>query len=347
MINTILCFVWSFLVSVFAIPSIINVAHLKQLLDEPNKRTIHVSLTPRLGGIAIFAGLVSALTIFGHFNKEIQQIIAGCIVLFFIGLKDDLVSVSVFKKFFVQVLATGIVVFIGNIRITNFQGIFGLGVLPDGISYAFTFLVIIGITNAINLLDGLDGLAGSVAVCVATVFGLYFFNFGTFEGRAYADICFCLVGGVLGFLRYNFKKAIIFMGDTGSLVCGFLIAVLAVKFTEIRPLQSAPVVSIALLIVPVSDTIRVFLMRILRGKSPFSPDKTHVHHILKNKNFSSVQVVLIILAYNILCYLLAVALDFVPVNQSIYIFIAISIIVGLVLEYFNGTFDSNKKSYEI
>lgn len=137
------------------------------------------------------------------------------------------------------------------------------------------------------------------------------------------------------------------MGDTGSLVCGFLIAVLAVKFTEIRPLQSAPVVAVALLIVPVSDTIRVFLMRILRGKSPFSPDKTHVHHILKNKNFSSVQVVLIILAYNILCYILAVALDFMPVYQSIYIFIAISIIVGLVLEYFNGTFDNNKKLNEI
>lgn len=340
MLNTILCFVWSFLVSVFAIPSIINVAHIKQLLDEPNMRTMHISLTPRLGGIAIFAGLVSALTIFGHFNKEIQQIIAGCIVLFFIGLKDDLVSVSVFKKFFVQVLAAGIVIFIGNIRITHFQGIFGLDQIPEGISYAFTFLVIIGITNAINLLDGLDGLAGTVTVFVATIFGLYFFNFGSFEGRAYADICFCLVGGVLGFLRYNFNKAIIFMGDTGSLVCGFLIAVLAVKFTELRPLQSAPVMSIALLIIPVSDTVRVFLMRILRGKSPFSPDKTHIHHILKSKNLSSLAVVSIILSYNIMAFVIAFLLDFMPVSESVFVFIAIAIFVGFILEYLNGTFSA-------
>src|SRR5688500_13119910 len=106
-----LSFLWSFLITVFAIPSIIHVAHRKKLLDEPNQRTMHQSLTPRLGGLAIFAGFMSALTIFGDLNDSIQHLLAGCIIIFFIGLKDDIVSVSAFKKFFVQVLATGIIMF--------------------------------------------------------------------------------------------------------------------------------------------------------------------------------------------------------------------------------------------
>src|SRR5436190_3713546 len=106
-----LTFIWAFLISVFAIPSIIHVAHIKKILDEPNLRTVHESLTPRLGGLAIFAGFMSALTIFGDLNYGVKELLAGSIIIFFIGLKDDIISVSAFKKFFVQILATGIVMF--------------------------------------------------------------------------------------------------------------------------------------------------------------------------------------------------------------------------------------------
>ncbi|MEQ9147933.1 MAG: MraY family glycosyltransferase, partial [Cytophagales bacterium] len=162
----ILPFLWSFLLAVFAIPSIIFVAHIKNLLDEPNKRTVHMSLTPRLGGLAIFAAFMSSLTIFGTLDFGIQQLLAGCIILFFIGLKDDLVSVSAFKKFFVQILAAGIIIFIGDIRITSFQGVFGIFEIDDKLSYLFTFLVIMGISNSINLIDGMDGLAGSILLII-------------------------------------------------------------------------------------------------------------------------------------------------------------------------------------
>ena len=211
-ISAVLCFLWAFMISVFAIPSITYVAHLKNLLDKPNQRTVHSLLTPRLGGLAIFAGMVSSLMIFGKINNGVQHLLAGAIIIYYIGLKDDIVTVSAFKKFFIQILATGIVIFMGDIRITSFQGILGIDVLPSGISYAFSFLLIIGLTNSINLIDGLDGLAGSIIVVILSTFGVYFLFYGGENYRPFAYVAFSLVGGMVGFLRYNFYKATIFMG---------------------------------------------------------------------------------------------------------------------------------------
>lgn len=281
MYDIFLTFLWAFLLSIFAVPSIIDVSHRKKLLDEPNHRTIHRNLTPRLGGLAIFAGFVSALTIFGELNFSVQKILAGCVLLFFIGVKDDLVTVSVFKKFFIQLLATGIVMFMADIRITDFQGFLDIGALDAGSSYLFTFLVIIGITNAINLIDGIDGLAGSIILIISLTFGIYFFIYDS----PYSFVAFSLAGGVVGFLRYNFYRAKIFMGDTGSLVCGFIVSVLAIEFIEMRVVAAAPAIAVAILVIPIFDTIKVFTLRILNGKSPFSPDKKHIHHQLMGIGF--------------------------------------------------------------
>ena len=304
-VDILLSFLWAFMISVFAIPSIVRVAHVKNLLDEPNFRTVHASLTPRLGGLAIFAGFMSAITIFGDINHSIQRVLAGCMVLFFIGLKDDIISISVFKKFFVQVLATGIIMFIGDIRITSFQGFLGIHELEDGISYGITFLVVVGITNAINLIDGLDGLAGSIIMIITLVFGYYFYISTSAEFHPYAKLAICLVGGIVGFLRYNMHKAIIFMGDTGSLVCGFLVAVLAIQFIEMRSVPAAPSLAVATLIIPVFDTARVFAVRILRGLSPFSPDKNHIHHILMRMGLNQLQTVLVLVVCNIVAVVIA------------------------------------------
>lgn len=328
----ILSFVWAFLISVFAIPSIIYVAHVKKLLDEPNKRTIHEMLTPRLGGLAIFAGFMSALTIFGELKYGVQEVLAGCIVIFFIGLKDDIVSVSAFKKFFVQILATGIVMFMADIRITSFQGVFGLYELDNGFSYLFTFLVIIGITNAVNLIDGLDGLAGSIVLIAATVFGIFFFFYGGTLYSPYAYVASCLIGGILGFLRYNFHKAIIFMGDTGSLVCGFLIAVLAIQFVQLSPVQNTPAMTIAVLFIPIVDTIRIFLLRILAGVSPFAPDKNHIHHRLVTIGCSHLTAVMILASVNLVAIFLVMAVSNLGNTISILILVAYGVLFSVVLE---------------
>ncbi len=287
--NLLLAFLWAFVVSVFAIPSIVQVAHAKKLLNEPNGRSVHALLTPRLGGMAIFAGFISALAIFSRLEQGVQYVLAGAILLFFIGLKDDIVPVSAFKKFFVQLLATGIVIFMGDVRITSFQGLFGIYELENGVSYAFTLMVVIGITNAINLIDGLDGLAGTTLIIISAAFGVYFF----YEGEIlYSYVAASLIGGTLGFLRYNFHKAIIFMGDAGSLTCGFIIAIMAVHFVEMRSVENTPVLAIGILYLPILDTLRVSIIRILNGQSPFAADKNHVHHCLMHAGFTQLQAVI-------------------------------------------------------
>jgi UDP-GlcNAc:undecaprenyl-phosphate/decaprenyl-phosphate GlcNAc-1-phosphate transferase len=302
----VLPFTWSLIISVFAIPSIIFVAHVKNLLDEPNVRTVHHSLTPRLGGVAIFAGFTSSITIFGSLHGGVQFLLAGCIILFFIGVKDDLVSVSTFKKFFIQVLATGIVMFLGDIRITSFQGVLGIHELDIGTSYAFTFLVIMGISNSINLIDGLDGLAGTILLIVASTFGLFIHYYGGAFYSPYAIVAVCLVGAIIGFLRYNFYNAVVFMGDTGSLVSGLVVSVLAIEFIEMAQVPAGPSMAVCVLIVPIFDTLRVFFIRIFKGVSPFSPDKNHIHHQLLRIGLSQLQTVFALAGFNLLmifmCY---------------------------------------------
>lgn len=329
----ILSFSWAFLITVFAIPSIIYVAHVKNLLDEPNLRTVHESLTPRLGGLAIFAGFMSSLTIFGQLTNGVKEALAGAIIIFFIGLKDDIVSVSAFKKFFVQVLATGIVMFMADIRIKDFQGLLGIHQLDDGVSYAFTFFIIIGITNAINLIDGLDGLAGSILMIATAAFGFYFFMYGGDTYSSHADVAFCLLGSIVAFLRYNLNKAIIFMGDTGSLVSGFLVAILAIKFIEMSPHgDSSPVVAIAVLIIPIMDTLRIFLLRIMVGSSPFSADKNHIHHRLIDLGMSQLATVLTLALINLLAIGLAVYFSFLGNNTVLLILITFAVFFSIVIE---------------
>ena len=326
-----LAFGWSFFVAIFAVPSIIYVAHLKNILDKPNRRTMHEALVPRLGGLAIFAGFMSALTIFADLSNGVQQLLAGCIILFFIGVKDDLVTISAFKKFGVQLLATGIVMFIAEIRITSFQGIFMIHELPEGISYAFTFFVIIGITNAINLIDGLDGLAGTIIMIIASVLGVYFFLYGGAAYGNYAAVALCLIGGVLGFLRYNFHKATIFMGDTGSLVCGFIVSVMAIQFIEMRPVAAAPSVAVGILFIPLFDTLRVFTIRVLRGQSPFSPDKNHIHHRFIAMGFSQIATVLMLGLINLLVIWFVISFSDWGNQPLIFSLVAFSSVLSLFL----------------
>ena len=333
----ILAFSWAFLIAIFAVPSIIRVAHLKNILDRPNGRTVHAELTPRLGGGAMFAGFMSALTIFADLNNGVQQLLAGCIMLFFIGLKDDLINISALKKFAVQILATGIVIFMADIRVTSFQGIFGVGELEVGTSYAFTFIVVIGITNAINLIDGLDGLAGTLVAIAASAFGVYFYKYGGPAFGNYAAVAFCLVGGILGFLRYNFRKATIFMGDTGSLLCGFILSVLAIQFIEMRVVPAAPSVALGILFIPLFDTIRVFMIRILKGSSPFVPDKNHIHHRLLNMGLSQTGTVLTLASINLSVILFVVSLGVWGNLTMIIALSAFSVLLGVFL----GVYKSN------
>lgn len=331
-----LAFIWAFLVAIFGIPSIIHVANEKKLFDLPGERTVHTSPIPRLGGLAIFAGFLSALVIFGDFQQgdyTLQQLLAGSVVIFFIGLKDDITSVSAFKKFFVQMLATSILMYKGGLLIEKLHGILYITEeLDDGMKYLLSFVTIIGITNAINLLDGLDGLSGTIIVYTLLVFGSLFL----YMENHYAIVSFCLAGSVVGFLRFNFTKAKIFMGDTGSLVCGFIVAGIAIKYVSLAPtFHLPPILSLAILIIPVIDTLRVFSMRVLKGVSPFAPDKNHLHHRLIDIGFSQVQAVFILLIVNIIFTLVILLLHIYSnfdINLQFLVIVVMSFIFITIVE---------------
>jgi UDP-GlcNAc:undecaprenyl-phosphate/decaprenyl-phosphate GlcNAc-1-phosphate transferase len=323
-----LSFLWALLISVFAMPSIIYVAESKRLLNFPNERTTHTVSVPRLGGLAIFAGFLSSVMIFGTVNHEVQYLLAGCITLFYIAVKDDLVTVSAFKKFFVQILATGILVFLGDYRITNFHGLLGIHELSMGTSYAFTMVTVIAITNSVNLIDGINGLAGSLVVLAL---GLIFCTLYYVQpGGPLLLVAVALAGAVLGFLRYNFGIATIFMGDAGSLICGFVLAALLVRFVEVVPFQNAPILAMSAVFVPIVDTLRVTFVRLLDGRSPFSSDKNHIHHKLLHFGFSNSAIVAILCGLNMFAYLSFLFLSELDVNLCLLIFVTLLSVSTLV-----------------
>ncbi|MEP6674728.1 MAG: MraY family glycosyltransferase [Ferruginibacter sp.] len=295
----------AFLITFFAIPVIIQVAKDKKLFDEPDERKVHTTVIPTLGGLGIFAGFIVA-TLMGSpaGALNLQYFSAAVLVIFFLGLKDDILVLSASKKFIGQLIAAGIIIKFGGIQINNLHGLFGITVIPHVASIIFTLFTIIVITNSFNLIDGVDGLAGSLGLLTTIVFGTYFLIVGQY---AFAVMALSLAGSILGFLFYNFSPAKIFMGDTGSLLLGFVNAVLVIKFINTAsdanplnpfPLQAAPAIGFAILMIPLFDTLRVFGMRIADRRSPFSPDRNHVHHFLLDLGFSHKMITLICVSVN-------------------------------------------------
>jgi UDP-N-acetylmuramyl pentapeptide phosphotransferase/UDP-N-acetylglucosamine-1-phosphate transferase len=292
--------------------------------------------------LAIFAGFISSLTLFGISTPSIQKVMAGAVLLFFIGLKDDIVAISPAKKFMVQFLATGIVVFLGDIRVVSFHGFLGIGDIPDGVSYAFSFLTIIGVTNAVNLIDGLDGLAGSITTFISLAFCIAFF---VIKDYPFAFLSICLMGAVIGFLRYNIHKAIIFMGDTGSLQCGFLVSIMAIEFLRLDKVASSPSLAVAILCIPLYDTLRVFGWRIIKGRSPFSPDKNHIHHILSRSGLKTFQIVITLVGINFVLVSVTFLLRHLGDNIILPVLVTIFVLVTVGLEYLAKKFPEKKPQF--
>lgn len=278
----------SFIISFLAIPVILQIADQKKLYDVPDERKVHTHPVASLGGVGIFGGflLASLLSIQGHLNPEFQYYFAAALVIFFLGLKDDLIVLSASKKFVGQMVAASILIHLGGIRLDSMHGLFGFDQLPEGFALALSYLTIIVIINSFNLIDGVDGLAASLGMVTMLIFGTYFFMLGA-PYEAYALLAFALAGSLVAFLIFNHHPAKIFMGDSGSLMIGLVNAILVIKFINIAsepsvvvPVESAVAVGFAILIVPLLDTLRVFAIRIFNGRSPFTPDRNHVHHLL-------------------------------------------------------------------
>ncbi len=283
----------AFCLTFLAIPVIIRVANEKKLFDEPDdNRKIHKSPIPSLGGLGMFIGFAICLLISLNFSKEapeFQYYMAAFLVIFFIGIKDDILVISAVKKLIGQLIVASIIVFKGGLIISNMQGFLGLGGINYIYSCILTMFALVVIMNAFNLIDGVDGLAGSIGLVTSLVFATFFF---INDNIPYAVLGFGFAGSLLAFLKYNFHPAKIFMGDTGSLMIGLVNGILVIKFIETaqhysnHPITAAPAVGFGIILLPLMDTLRVFAMRIFKGKSPFSPDRNHIHHLLLDRGFN-------------------------------------------------------------
>jgi UDP-N-acetylmuramyl pentapeptide phosphotransferase/UDP-N-acetylglucosamine-1-phosphate transferase len=301
----------SFAITFLAIPVIIRVSEEKMLFDVPNERKIHIAPIPSLGGLGIFAGFVITCLLTISFNNasEFQFFIAASLVIFFLGIKDDILIISPLKKFIGQVLAAFLIIYKGGVQIRSMHGFLGIYELPEVFSLILTYFTVIVIINSFNLIDGVDGLAGSLGFMATAILGLYFLKIDLIP---YAILSFALAGSLAAFLIFNFQPAKIFMGDTGSLLIGLITAILVIKFINVASsplvslhLDASPAIGFAILLIPLLDTLRVFSIRIIHRRSPFSPDRNHVHHLLLDRGFSHQKVTITLVSINLLFILLA------------------------------------------
>ncbi len=298
-----------------SIPTILTVAHSKNLFDEPSGRRVHKKSTPTLGGLAIFFGIMLTFLLYSDFydSVNIPFLIPAALVIFSIGIKDDILVTAPIMKLLGQFLTAFIIVGLGDVVITDFHGFFGI--VPDVIfSFIFTILFFVFIINGFNLIDGVDGLAAIIGIIIISSFSFWFY----INGNEIMTVLGVIINGsLMAFSYYNIfsRRQKIFMGDTGSLLIGFFVALFAVKFMESNiqdqkiynaiNMTSAPGVAFGILIVPIIDTLRVFFYRISRGQSPFHADKTHVHHRLLYLGLSHLQVSLLLGFINVLFIILS------------------------------------------
>jgi len=297
-----------------ATPALIKVAKMKHLVDEPGEeRKLHERSVPTIGGIIIFSGILFAYSLWfpdagvnlHQAIREFKYLTASLIILFFIGVKDDIIGTAPVKKLLAHIVVAFILVMMGDIKINSMHNLFGVGELPDWGSVLLSVFVYIVIVNAFNLIDGVDGLASGVGVIAGLFFGTWFYFC---ENYPLALLAFTLSGALIGFLIFNFSPAKIFMGDSGSLTIGCIISVLSIRMIEtpekMIPQElsevAVPVMVMAILVYPLLDTLRVFFVRTVKGQSPFSADKNHLHHRLIKIGNSHAKTVLIIYFANIL-----------------------------------------------
>jgi len=305
---TLLTFVMALGISLYTVPIVIRIANALKMYDQPNARSAATVAIPTLGGIAIYVSFIisASIGVDSYVFPGLTSIFVAILIMFFIGIKDDILNISPYKKITAQLITAAILIFYAKIRFTNLHGFLGIGELGYWQGVVLTAFVMIVFINAYNLIDGIDGLAAGLSIFATIVFGSWFFISKHFE---YSILSFALTGALLGFFFYNVygHKNKIFMGDTGSLVLGTVISIIVIKFNELNidqtapySIASAPAVSFAILIYPLFDTMRVFVIRILNKRSPFSPDKNHLHHRLLALGFSHKQATYTIIIGSIL-----------------------------------------------
>lgn len=317
-ISIFLCLALSSFFSLFFLPQIIKISRRKHLYDVPNSRKSHQEKISRLGGLAFFPSIVLSMSLVigyryliifplspllkGSILLEFLFLTAGCLFLFMAGVEDDLIGVRYRKKFIIQFLVA-ILLPLSGFYLNNLYGLFGLHILPDYVAIPFTVLLIVFITNAINLIDGIDGLAAGGSTFSFLVIGLMFFHKGLW---LYSMLAFSAVGCLIPFLYFNIwarKARKMFMGDAGSLSLGYLLSFLVIKYatyvSEMVPDVRNLVIPFTLLFIPMFDTCRVMVIRAIHHKPIFLADRNHLHHKCLATGMTHLQSTLLMLVFSI------------------------------------------------
>ena len=316
-ILVILGFIIAFSITYLGIPIICKGAVYKGLFAVPNSRTSHNHPIPVMGGVAVFTGFIIATTIIAgsYFTFELSYLITGLFVIFIIGMKDDLMGGTAHKKFIGQILAVTIISVLSDVRINHLHGFLGIGDIPYGPSLLLTILVVLIIINGFNLIDGIDGLASGTGILISVILGIWFF---LTKNVACMVMCTALAGALAAFFRFNvfIPEKKIFLGDTGSMTIGLVLGVLIVRFFQLEHyaiglsvIEPAPAFALSIFIVPVFDTLRVFIIRISQGRSPFKADHQHIHHLLIECELSHLQATILLLTVNLSFVLLTYLLQ--------------------------------------
>jgi len=327
----------SFLVAFLFFPVFIKVLSQWKLFDSPGKHKIHSGFTPSMGGLAILLGALVSLILSLSFQDwvTLRYFFVSLTLMFIIGLRDDILALSPKQKLYSQFLPVLVLVFLDRTFLNSTYGVFGTTPFPEWFGIAITIFVILILTNAYNLIDGLDGLAGTIGLIILTCYGTWFFLIGQ---SALSYIAYCFAGALIAFLYFNWQPSRIFMGDTGALMIGLLISYLSIKFIQtsyqlpqdnLYRFNTPVATAICVLIVPVFDTLRVIILRLRKFQSPFKADRNHLHHQFINLGFSHRKSVLSIAAINLLFLALALLLR----NQGNWLILGIAMAICLGINF--------------
>ncbi|GCC52473.1 undecaprenyl/decaprenyl-phosphate alpha-N-acetylglucosaminyl 1-phosphate transferase [Chryseotalea sanaruensis] len=340
MANLVAATVTAFVISFLILPVVIKYSLSKNLVDIPGRRKIHKKITPSLGGVAIFLGFFLAVIMWLDFPDlaKIKFLLVPLSMVFLIGVRDDLVPLRAYIKLLGQIIAACFLIFFFDIRLTGFYGLLTIHEIPLGLSYALTLATIIVITNAFNLIDGLDGLAGTISSIALLFFGVWFFLAGDL---VFSILAFSMFGAILAFLIFNWDPSEIFMGDTGALVIGLTLSIMTVHFINVNSTldSGAPykfMASVATaacaIIIPLIDTARIIILRLSKGQSPLKPDKSHIHHAIMRLGMSHGQSTMILATVHLVYIGLAIAAHKLGENWVLLGLLIFSLILSVFLD---------------
>jgi UDP-N-acetylmuramyl pentapeptide phosphotransferase/UDP-N-acetylglucosamine-1-phosphate transferase len=330
----------AYLITFFLMPFIIRIARINKLFDIPDERKTHTYPVSSLGGLGIVLGLAISLLLVSDFtigDSEFQYYLASIFIIFILGVIDDIFVLHAWKKVLGQILVASLLTAKAHLFILNLEGLAGVSEINHAFSYGLTFFTIILVINSFNLVDGVDGLAATLGLVSSFAFGMFFY---LNSNLPYAILGFAMAGSLMAFLMYNFPPARIFMGDSGSMLIGLVNAILLIKFIETGntarnfPIASPVAVGFGILLIPLLDVLRVFIIRLTKGVSPFAPDRNHVHHLLLNKGFSHTKVTITLLISSMAFTALAFYIQALNINLISLILVLIFFAGVFVIKYF-------------